>query len=187
MNTKPDTFHTLFPTPFGQIGLVWLEGENAARLCRVILSKEKRKAENILKETFPFSRPGSRIEINDLAVRIHEFLRGKDIRFGLEQGMLDRCSALQKQVLQIEHGVPRGRVTSYRRIAEKLGRPGWARAVGRALAGNPFPILIPCHRAIRSDGTLGGFQGGMAMKQALLRLEGIEFGPNGKVLSPSFY
>jgi methylated-DNA-[protein]-cysteine S-methyltransferase len=105
----------------------------------------------------------------------------------MDQVMFDRCSPFQQQVLRIEHGVPRGRVTSYQRIAEKLNRPRSARAVGRALAANPFPILIPCHRAIRSDGTLGGFQGGPAMKRALLALEGIEFASNGKVVAPSFY
>jgi methylated-DNA-[protein]-cysteine S-methyltransferase len=52
-----------------------------------------------------------------------------------------------------------------------------------ALARNPFPLLIPCHRAIRSNGKLGGFQGGPGMKRALLELEGIEFSPTGKVLT----
>ena len=182
-----DTFHILFPTPFGKIGLVWTEIENDLKLCRVILSNEKRKAEKHLKERFPFSRPGARIEINELASRIHDFLTGKDIPFEMDHLAFDRCSAFQQQVLSIEHGVPRGRVTSYRRIAEKLGKPRAAQAVGQALANNPFPILIPCHRAIRSDGTLGGFQGGLAMKRALLTLEGVEFEANGKVVEPSFY
>jgi alkylated DNA nucleotide flippase Atl1 len=48
-------------------------------------------------------------------------------------------------------------------------------AVGHALAANPFPIIIPCHRAIRSDGSLGGYQGGLAMKRSLLEREGIRF------------
>jgi methylated-DNA-[protein]-cysteine S-methyltransferase len=183
----PDTFHILFQTPFGKMGLVWMESEKDLNLCRVILSSEKRRAERILEQNFPYSRPGSRLEIEALAVRIGEFLRGEDVTFEMNQLFLDRCSPFQQQVLRIEHGVPRGRVTSYRRIAEKVSRPRSARAVGRALASNPFPILIPCHRAIRSDGTLGGFQGGPAMKRALLTLEGIEFGSNGKVLSPSFF
>ena len=183
----PDTFHILFPTPFGKVGLLWLESENDLKLYRVLLSNEKRKAEESLKESFPLSRPGSRIEISELAARIRDFLSGKNVRFEMDQLALDRCSAFQQQVLSIEHGVPRGRVTSYRNIAEKLGKPRAAQAVGQALANNPFPILIPCHRAIRSGGTLGGFQGGEAMKRALLSLEGIEFAPSGKVVSPLFY
>jgi methylated-DNA-[protein]-cysteine S-methyltransferase len=59
-------------------------------------------------------------------------------------------------------------VSTYQRIAGHLGSPQAARAVGTTLAHNPFPIIVPCHRAIRTDGTLGGFQGGMEMKRALL-------------------
>jgi methylated-DNA-[protein]-cysteine S-methyltransferase len=59
--------------------------------------------------------------------------------------------------------------------------------VGRALSRNPFPIVVPCHRAIRSDGHLGGFQGGREMKQALLELEGVEVAPPGKVTTDRFY
>jgi methylated-DNA-[protein]-cysteine S-methyltransferase len=55
------------------------------------------------------------------------------------------------------------------------------------LARNPFPIIIPCHRAIRSDGRLGGFQGGPAMKRALLELEGVEISAAGRVLAERFY
>ena len=56
-----------------------------------------------------------------------------------------------------------------------IGCAGGGRAVGRALAENPFPILIPCHRAVRSDGGIGGYQGGSAMKRSLLAMEGVEF------------
>jgi len=183
----PDILHILFPTPFGKIGLVWMETAEKPKLCRVILSSEKQKAERLLGESFPWSRPGLSVVMEALAARISEFLRGEDVAFEMDRLQLDGCSLFQQQVLHIEHGVPRGRVTSYRRIAEKMSRPRSARAVGRALAGNPFPILVPCHRAIRSDGTLGGFQGGQAMKRALLTLEGIEFSSDGKVVSPSFF
>lgn len=59
--------------------------------------------------------------------------------------------------------------------------------MGGALARNPFPILIPCHRAIRSDGTLGGYQGGVAMKRALLEIEGVDITVNGKVRMSRIY
>jgi len=65
--------------------------------------------------------------------------------------------------------------------------PAAARAVGNALAGNPFPIFVPCHRAIRSDRTLGGYQGGAAMKRALLEMEGLAVSNKGKVISDSLY
>ncbi|MHA1663588.1 MAG: methylated-DNA--[protein]-cysteine S-methyltransferase, partial [Candidatus Thorarchaeota archaeon] len=55
------------------------------------------------------------------------------------------------------------------------------RAVGNALARNPFPIIVPCHRAIRSDRTLGGFQGGLKMKRRILEMEGVEFDSTSRV------
>ena len=79
------------------------------------------------------------------------------------------------------------RVSTYRRIAAHLGVPKGARAVGNALATNPFPIVIPCHRAIRSDGALGGYQGGLAMKRALLMQEGVDVDERGRVVSPRLY
>jgi methylated-DNA-[protein]-cysteine S-methyltransferase len=68
-----------------------------------------------------------------------------------------------------------------------LGTENGARAVGRALATNPFPIIIPCHRAIRSNGVLSGYQGGLAMKRALLAFEGIEISEADKALSKNVY
>ncbi|MEE9618423.1 MAG: MGMT family protein [Anaerolineae bacterium] len=100
---------------------------------------------------------------------------------------LERCSEFQRRVLLAEHRIPRGWVSTYGRIAIRVGVPGGARAVGGALARNPFPIIIPCHRAIRSDGQLGGFQGGLRMKQSLLELEGIEVAQTGKVLTDRLY
>jgi methylated-DNA-[protein]-cysteine S-methyltransferase len=62
-----------------------------------------------------------------------------------------------------------------------LGKPNGVRAVGNALANNPFPLIVPCHRAIRSDCHLGGYQGGLEMKRALLTKEGISFDSVGRV------
>jgi methylated-DNA-[protein]-cysteine S-methyltransferase len=78
-------------------------------------------------------------------------------------------------------------VSTYQRIAQYLGNPRGARAVGTALATNPFPIIIPCHRAIRSDGTLGGYQGGLPMKRVLLEMEGIRVDERGRVAVDHFF
>jgi len=77
---------------------------------------------------------------------------------------------------------PRGYVSTYGRIARHIGSPRASRAVGSAFAGNPFPLVIPCHRALRSDGRLGGFQAGLAMKRRLLEMEGVRFREDGRVL-----
>jgi methylated-DNA-[protein]-cysteine S-methyltransferase len=74
-----------------------------------------------------------------------------------------------------EYGIPRGWVSAYGRIAKHLSHSHSVRAVGRALATNPFPVVIPCHRAVRGDGVLGVYQGGLMMKKRLLEIEGIHF------------
>jgi methylated-DNA-[protein]-cysteine S-methyltransferase len=125
--------------------------------------------------------------MRELALDIDHFLEGCDVTFPLEIMALERCSRFQQRVLRAEHAIPRGWVSTYGRIARHLEVHGGARAVGRALATNPFPILIPCHRAIRSDGTIGGYRGGRAMKRALLTMEGIEVLPEGKVLTDRLY
>lgn len=68
--------------------------------------------------------------------------------------------------------IPAGQTLTYRDLAAKVGRPGAARAVGRVMATNPWPLLVPCHRVVGSDGTLHGYGGGLPMKAALLRAEG---------------
>jgi methylated-DNA-[protein]-cysteine S-methyltransferase len=79
----------------------------------------------------------------------------------------------QQTALELVCAVPYGRTTSYKAIADQLGRPGAVRAVGRANATNPIPIVIPCHRVLGNDGKLHGYgaPGGLETKAWLLRLE----------------
>jgi methylated-DNA-[protein]-cysteine S-methyltransferase len=81
-------------------------------------------------------------------------------------------TGFQEQVLRYTYEIPYGQVFSYGEIAKQLGKPGAARAVGTALARNPIPIVIPCHRVIGSDRGLHGFGGGLNVKAFLLTLEG---------------
>ena len=78
-------------------------------------------------------------------------------------------------VLRATAAIPAGQVRTYGQIAQAIGRPGAARAVGAALARNPVPVRIPCHRVIRADGQLGDYsgEGGAAGKAALLAAEGV--------------
>jgi methylated-DNA-[protein]-cysteine S-methyltransferase len=69
--------------------------------------------------------------------------------------------------------IPRSTILSYEEVAERAGSPGGARAAGGACSKNPVPIIIPCHRVVRSDGTLGGYTGGIEIKKTLLEIEGI--------------
>lgn len=80
----------------------------------------------------------------------------------------------QLDVLDLVSRIPKGKVTTYKELAIALGRPHAWRAVANALAKNPHPVKIPCHRVVRSDGGVGGYQLGAAQKEKLLVAEGIE-------------
>ncbi len=71
--------------------------------------------------------------------------------------------------------IPKGEVRTYKQIAKSIGKPKSSRAVANACAKNPYPIVIPCHRVIRSDGTVGGYsgKGGVKLKKELLKKEGV--------------
>lgn len=180
-------FYTLQSSLFGTLGLVWRDGQEGPIVYRVFLPNEQTPTENLIRQTFADAIQRSCPGIAELSGRIRHFLEGGDVRFALDMIALDQCPDFQQRVLRAERGIPRGWVSYYGRIARHLGVPGGARAVGNALASNPFPIVIPCHRAIRSDGELGGFQGGLKMKRSLLGLEGIEISPSGKVLTQNVY
>jgi len=78
----------------------------------------------------------------------------------------------QRKVWQTALRIPYGRVRSYRWIASKIGGTRYARAVGNALGANPVPLIVPCHRVVSQDASLGGFSCGVAVKRKLLDLEG---------------
>jgi methylated-DNA-[protein]-cysteine S-methyltransferase len=132
---------------------------------------------------FALERSGYEPEYDPEAVRtvvteLQEFFAGARMRFDVPID-LTGLPRFQREVLRTVAQVPYGEVRSYREIAEAVGRPRAARAVGTALAGNPVSFLIPCHRIIRSDGTLGEYGGrtaggsGAAYKRLLLQREGV--------------
>lgn len=84
------------------------------------------------------------------------------------------ASAFQVAVLEKTAEIPAGEVRPYGWVAAGIGRPGAIRAVGRALATNPMPLVFPCHRVVRADGRLGGYGYGEAAKRALLVAEGVD-------------
>lgn len=96
-----------------------------------------------------------------------------------------QATAFQALVWEALRRIPYGTTRTYREIAELIGRPGAARAVGRACATNPVSILVPCHRAVRADGALGGYRWGLARKQALLEQERRAAGPRAEGGAPA--
>ncbi|HEX2296273.1 MAG TPA: MGMT family protein, partial [Actinomycetota bacterium] len=78
-----------------------------------------------------------------------------------------------RKVLRATAAIPFGKVSTYREVARKAGNPAASRAAGNALGSNPIPVVVPCHRVLRTGGALGGYGGGLDVKELLLRLEGV--------------
>ena len=83
---------------------------------------------------------------------------------------LDNATAFQRRVWRATQTIPYGQTRSYAWVADQINCNS-ARAIGQALSKNPIPIIIPCHRVIKSDGSLGGFSAGLGLKEVLLDLE----------------
>ena len=174
-------------TPFGPVAVLWSVHRRKPKIVRILISKPGISAAHALRECFPDSVASSCPETDILVDQIEAFLNGEDIRFSLDAVRLDLCSSFQQRVLRANHAIPRGRVSTYNLIAKHSDNPNGARAVGTALATNPFPIVIPCHRVIRSEGSMGGYGGGVKMKRALLEMEGVAFCDEGRVVARGFF
>ena len=108
--------------------------------------------------------------LDEVATQLVEYFEGRRRAFDLP---LDRrlSGGYRGAVLEVLSTIPYGRTESYASVARSTGNAGAVRAVGTACATNPLPVVVPCHRVVRSDGTSGRYLGGAEAKQALLRLE----------------
>ncbi|MFT2690369.1 methylated-DNA--[protein]-cysteine S-methyltransferase [Clavibacter zhangzhiyongii] len=109
--------------------------------------------------------------LDQAARELDEYFAGRRRSFDLP---LDRrlSTGFRDRVQRLLPEIPYGSTRTYREVAEIAGSPAATRAVGTACSTNPLPVVIPCHRVLRSDGTLGGYIGGLAAKTTLLELEG---------------
>lgn len=103
------------------------------------------------------------------ATQLDEYFAGSRRDFDLPLGRPDRT--FRQHVQRYLGTIPYGHTTTYREVAEAVGTPKAVRAVGTACATNPLPVIVPCHRVLRTDGGLGGYLGGPDAKKFLLALE----------------
>lgn len=108
----------------------------------------------------------------DFAGTLQRYFAGRPVSFDVKIDWSDR-SDFEIDVYHACRRIPYGRTRSYKQLAEQVGRPGAARAVGNAMRTNNCPIVVPCHRVLKSDGSLGGFNApdGINTKRRLLRME----------------
>jgi methylated-DNA-[protein]-cysteine S-methyltransferase len=163
-----DVAYTFIDTPFGP----FLAAVTPRGLVR--LAFEPEPPEGVLAELAAkvsprvLEEPGA---LDEVRRELDEYFEGKRTRFELS---LDwrLMSGFRERVLRATAKIPYGSVATYREMATKAGNAAATRAAGSALGSNPIPIVVPCHRVLRTGGHLGGYGGGLEMKQALLRLEG---------------
>jgi methylated-DNA-[protein]-cysteine S-methyltransferase len=110
-------------------------------------------------------------ELDDARRALDRYFAGKRLDFDLAVDLGD-LAPFHRRVLDATAKVPAGRVATYTQIAARAGSPKASRAAGNALHNNPVAIVVPCHRVLRTDGSLGGYGGGLPIKEWLLRHEG---------------
>lgn len=112
-----------------------------------------------------------------VAQMLMQYFKGERQPFESIPVDINMSGAFRRQILELIRSIPFGMVKSYGEVAGQAGSPGAARAVGGAMASNPVPIIIPCHRVIAANGRLTGYTapGGLKIKKILLQMEGVEF------------
>jgi methylated-DNA-[protein]-cysteine S-methyltransferase len=156
-------------SPFGQL----LLAATPTGLVRVGLPSDEEGAllEELAQRVSPRVLIAPRVTLTDTRHQLEEYFAQQRHAFELP---LDwhLTKGFRREVLEATAGIPYGRTGTYTTVATKAGRPAAVRAAGTALALNPIPIVVPCHRVLRSDGALGNYRGGVDMKARLLTLEG---------------
>ena len=153
------------PSPLGEIWLARVE----AGICAVLLSHDSARLAEDWQRRFP-ARPYRDAPPDKALHRLLAYLAGERVDLH-SLPLAITGTPFQERVWAALRRIPYGQTRSYQALAHELGSAGAARAVGSACAKNPTALLIPCHRALRSDGALGGYYWGQTIKRALLSLE----------------
>ena len=181
---------TPITTSIGVVRIIWTNLGSVSKILQILLPRDVRETDVPVCRILSGSVRRLHDNIEHIGLKIQDFLNGGAGVFSpgdidIDMDMLG-CSPFQQHVFIQTCKIPRGMVMSYSRLSETIGIPKGARSVGTALARNPFPLIIPCHRVIRKSGYLGGFGGGLKLKKHLLKKEGIAFDLEGRVLKSCF-
>jgi methylated-DNA-[protein]-cysteine S-methyltransferase len=150
------------------IGTIWVASDKTG-VCQMSFGgNEEKFMEALTAAGFPHARPDQACNQGVLK-EIQDYFKGKLTRFA--SPLHPQGGPFDMQVWQALQRIPLGETRSYEEIACAIGNPRACRAVGAANRRNPIPLLIPCHRVIKKDGSLGGFGGGTEIKEWLLHFE----------------
>jgi O-6-methylguanine DNA methyltransferase len=159
----------IFKSPWGWVGI----SESVKGIDAIALPKRSKRAIEFGLRTMAGGsfEPGESARLEAARRQLLDYLAGKRNRFDIPLD-LSRGTSFQRQVWRTLQQVPFGKLRSYQWIAARVGGRRYARAVGNAVGANPLPIVVPCHRIVAQDASLGGFSCGLPMKRKLLTLEG---------------
>ena len=170
--------YIIFETVAGYCGIAW----NDVGITRFQLpARRAEAAERYLLRRLPGAEPGTaKAEVTEAVTAAKQYFEGEKVDFSDVRLDLDGQEDFFKQIYAAARRVGWGHTTTYGALAKELGAgPEAARDVGQAMARNPVPLIIPCHRVLAAGGKVGGFSapGGSATKIRMLELEGAHFGP----------
>lgn len=163
-----DVSYEIHETPYGPL----LVAATGTGLVRVALSVENEDlvledlAQRISARILKSDRP----QITKARTQLDQYFDGKRKKFRLKLDW-QLSHGFRREVLTATNQIPYGQTSSYTEVAVEAGSPKAVRAAGSALATNPLPIVVPCHRVLKSDGQVGSYLGGSSMKKELLEME----------------
>ncbi len=159
----------IFKSSWGWMGI----SESSKGIDAIALPKGSKRAieSGLRKLSSEPLEPGRSAWLENARRQLLDYLAGKRETFEVPLD-LSRGTSFQRQVWRVLQLVPHGKLRSYQWVAVRVGGRRYARAVGNAVGANPLPIVIPCHRIVAQDTSLGGFSGGLPLKRKLLTLEG---------------
>jgi len=161
----------VFGTLLGTCGIAWGEGGIVGLQ---IAEKDRDATRERLLRRYPDARNASPpADVREAIAAIVVLLSGEAIDLSWVALDMDGVTEFDRRVYAVARSIPPGATLTYGEIAKRIGEPGAARAVGRALGANPFPIVVPCHRVLGADGKSGGFSaaGGIETKMRILSIE----------------
>jgi methylated-DNA-[protein]-cysteine S-methyltransferase len=165
---SPKGRETIFITRYdGPLGEYFMASSKDGVVCLKTKQRSQKYLKQWQQDKIVLKKDG--LHTRQLKAQLDRYFRGKLRRFAVPLDL--RGSAFQCRVWKVLGRIPYGETRSYREIAEGVGLPKAARAIGRAVGSNPISIVIPCHRVIGSNGALIGYGGGLDRKAALLRME----------------
>ncbi len=169
---RPEARLGVIPSPFGR--LLIAESPRGLAAIHFLASSGPDQTLDALRRRFELVENEASAE--RVGREIERYLAGdlRELDHPVDLSLVE--SEFQRRVLTRLRALPKGSVTTYQGLADAVGAPLGSRAVGNTMASNPIPIYVPCHRVIRSDGSVGNYGGGVDSKVRLLRAEGFEVG-----------